>query len=47
MPCKAGSSGELAKAISTNISEIKEDPKLNSAQKEEQIARLEDFGQAW
>ena len=37
--------GELAKAISTNISEIKEDPKLNSAQKEEQIARLEDFGQ--
>ena len=39
--------GELAKAISTNISEIKEDPKLNSAQKEEQIARLEDFGQAW
>ena len=37
--------GELAKAISTNISEIKEDPKLNSAQKEEQIARLADFGQ--
>ena len=36
--------GELAKAISSNISEVKEDPKLNSAQKEEQIARLEDFG---
>jgi hypothetical protein len=29
--------GELAKAISTNISEIKEDPKLNSAQKEERL----------
>ncbi len=37
--------GELAKAIGTNISELKEDPKLNSAQKEEQIAPLEDFGQ--
>jgi hypothetical protein len=37
--------GELAKAISMHISEVKEDPKLNSAQKEEQIARLEDFGQ--
>ena len=37
--------GELAKAISMHISEVKEDPKLNSEQKEEQIARLEDFGQ--
>ena len=37
--------GELAKTISAHISEVKEDPKLNSAQKEEQIARLEDFGQ--
>jgi hypothetical protein len=37
--------GELAKAISMHISEVKEDPKLNAEQKEAQIARLEDFGQ--
>lgn len=37
--------GEIAKAISMHISEVKEDPKLNSEQKEAQIARLEDFGQ--
>ena len=37
--------GELWKAISMHISEVKEDPKLNSEQKEAQIARLEDFGQ--
>jgi hypothetical protein len=37
--------GELSKAISMHISEVKDDPKLNSEQKEEQIARLEDFGQ--
>ena len=37
--------GELSKAISMHISEVKEDPKLNSEQKEAQIARLEDFGQ--
>jgi hypothetical protein len=37
--------GELAKAISMHISEVKEDPKLNAEQKEAQVARLEDFGQ--
>ena len=37
--------GELSKAISMHIFEVKEDPKLNSEQKEAQIARLEDFGQ--
>ena len=37
--------GELSKSISMHISEVKEDPKLNSEQKEAQIARLEDFGQ--
>jgi hypothetical protein len=37
--------GELAKAISVHISEVKDDPKLNADQKEAQIARLEDFGQ--
>lgn len=37
--------GELAKAISMHISEVKEDPKLNAEQKEAQIARPEDFGQ--
>lgn len=37
--------GEIAKAISMHISEVKENPKLNSEQKEAQIARLEDFGQ--
>ena len=31
--------GELSKAISMHISEVKEDPKLNSEQKEAQIAR--------
>jgi len=37
--------GELAKTINTNISEVKEDPKLNAEQKEAQIAQLQDFGQ--
>ncbi len=37
--------GEVAKTISANISEIKEDPKLSPEQKDAQIAQLEDFGQ--
>jgi hypothetical protein len=37
--------GELAKAIAMHISEVKEDPKLDPAQKEAQIAQLQDFGQ--
>jgi hypothetical protein len=37
--------GELAKTISAHISEVKDDPKLNAAQKGEQIAQLQEFGQ--
>ncbi len=37
--------GELAKTISAHISEVKDDSKLNAEQKEEQIARLQEFGQ--
>lgn len=36
---------ELAKTISTHISEVKDDPKLNAEQKEAQVARLQEFGQ--
>jgi hypothetical protein len=40
--------GELAKTINTNISEVKEDPKLNAEQKEAQIAQLQGFwAEAW
>jgi hypothetical protein len=45
MPCKAKSLASFRRPISMHISEVKDDPKLNSEQKEEQIARLEDFGQ--
>lgn len=37
--------GELAKTIGAHISEVNDDPKLNAAQKEAQIARLQEFGQ--
>lgn len=37
--------GEVAKTISANVAEIKDDPKLSPEQKQAQIAQLEDFGQ--
>ena len=37
--------GEAAKAINMHIAEVKEDSRLNSEQKNAQIAELQDFGQ--